>query len=43
MKVDLVLPDRTTVDYVGPSVEPRVQEALEKALQEEEDIELAPQ
>jgi hypothetical protein len=31
------MPDRTTFDYEGPSVEPRMQAALNAALAEEED------
>jgi hypothetical protein len=32
------MPERTTLDYEGPSVEPRVQAALSAALAEEEEI-----
>jgi len=36
--VDLDMPVRTTKDYMGPAVAPKVQAALEAALNEEEDI-----
>lgn len=36
--LDLEMPERTTLDYEGPSVEPRVQAALNAALAEEEEI-----
>ncbi|CAK8691357.1 unnamed protein product [Clavelina lepadiformis] len=38
--VDLDLPSRTTKDYIGPTVAPKVQAALEAALQDEDDIQL---
>jgi len=41
--LDLDLPERTTIDYEGPSVEPRVQAALEAALSEEQDMSFAAQ
>lgn len=34
------MPDRTTQEYMGPSVDPRVQQALDDALQDEDDITL---
>ena len=34
------MPNRTTRDYEGPSVAPRVQAALDAALQDEEDIDI---
>lgn len=36
--VELEMPDRTTKDYVGPMVDPRVQAALDDALRDEDDI-----
>ena len=39
MSLDLVLPKRTTVDYVGSSVPASVQAALDDALAEEEELE----
>jgi hypothetical protein len=33
---DLDLPERTTIDYEGPSVEPKIQAALDAALNEED-------
>jgi len=38
--VDLDMPVRTTKDYLGPAVAPKVQAALEAALQEEDDIDV---
>ncbi|XP_077978073.1 kinesin-II 95 kDa subunit-like [Glandiceps talaboti] len=38
--VELDMPNRTTRDYEGPTVAPRVQAALDAALQDEEDIDL---
>ncbi len=34
------MPNRTTRDYEGPTVAPRVQAALDAALQDEEDIDI---
>ena len=39
--VELDMPNRTTRDYEGPAVAPRVQAALDAALQDEEDIEVS--
>lgn len=36
--VDLDLPERTTQDYVGPAVDPRVKAALDDAVREEDDM-----
>lgn len=38
--VELDMPNRTTRDYDGPQVAPRIQAALDAALQDEADIEL---
>ena len=35
--LDLDLPSRTTMDYEGPSVEPRVQAAIASAMVEEQE------
>ncbi|CAB3989872.1 kinesin KIF3B [Paramuricea clavata] len=40
IQIELDLPNRTTKDYEGPAVAPRVQAALDAALQDEEDITL---
>ena len=40
LAVDLDMPNRTTRDYEGPSVAPRVQAALDAALQDEDDLDL---
>ena len=40
IQIELDLPNRTTKDYEGPEVAPRVQAALDAALQDEEDITL---
>ncbi|XP_033118562.1 kinesin-II 95 kDa subunit-like [Anneissia japonica] len=40
LKIDLDLPNRTTRDYEGPTVAPRVQAALDAALKDEEDIDI---
>lgn len=40
IQIELDLPNRTTRDYEGPAVAPRVQAALDAALQDEEDITL---
>lgn len=34
------MPNRTTRDYEGPTVAPRVQAALDAALQDEDDIDI---
>jgi len=34
------MPNRTTRDYEGPSVAPKVQAAIDAALQDEEDIDI---
>nr|CAB3259106.1 kinesin family member 3B [Phallusia mammillata] len=38
--LDLDMPTRTTSDYHGPAIAPRVQAALDAALQDEDDIQL---
>ncbi|XP_038053158.1 kinesin-II 95 kDa subunit-like [Patiria miniata] len=40
LQVELDMPNRTTRDYEGPSVAPRVQAALDAALQDEDDLDL---
>ncbi|CAH1786360.1 unnamed protein product [Owenia fusiformis] len=40
LQVELDMPNRTTRDYEGPAVAPRVQAALDTALMEEEDIDV---
>ncbi|XP_046857510.1 kinesin-II 95 kDa subunit-like [Xenia sp. Carnegie-2017] len=40
IQIELDMPNRTTKDYEGPAVAPRVQAALDAALQDEEDITL---
>ncbi|CAL1529612.1 unnamed protein product [Lymnaea stagnalis] len=40
IQIDLDMPSRTTRDYEGPTVAPRVQAALDAALQDEDDIEI---
>lgn len=40
LQVELDMPNRTTRDYEGPTVAPRVQAALDAALQDEEDLDL---
>ncbi|XP_072182221.1 kinesin-II 95 kDa subunit-like [Diadema setosum] len=40
LSVDLDMPNRTTRDYEGPTVAPRVQAALDAALQDEDDLDL---
>ncbi|XP_071954651.1 kinesin-II 95 kDa subunit-like [Antedon mediterranea] len=40
LKIDLDMPNRTTRDYEGPTVAPRVQAALDAALKDEEDIDI---
>ena len=38
--IELDMPNRTTRDYEGPAVAPKVQAALDAALQDEEDLTL---
>jgi len=38
--LELDMPSRTTRDYEGPAIAPKVQAALEAALQEEEEIQV---
>lgn len=38
--VELDMPNRTTRDYEGPAVAPKIQAALDAALMDEEDIDL---
>ena len=38
--IELDMPNRTTRDYEGPTVAPKVQAALDAALQDEEDLTL---
>merc|ERR1711916_67200 len=38
MTVELDMPERTTMDYSGPSVSARAQEALDAALRDEGDV-----
>ncbi|KAK7098411.1 kinesin-like protein KIF3B [Littorina saxatilis] len=40
LNVELDMPNRTTRDYEGPTVAPKVQAALDAALQDEEDIDI---
>ncbi|KAL3841790.1 hypothetical protein ACJMK2_019899 [Sinanodonta woodiana] len=40
LMVELDMPNRTTRDYDGPTVAPRIQAALDAALQDEEDIDI---
>ncbi|KAK6972865.1 Kinesin-like protein kif3b [Biomphalaria glabrata] len=40
INIELDMPNRTTRDYEGPTVAPRVQAALDAALQDEDDIEI---
>ncbi|ESO98169.1 hypothetical protein LOTGIDRAFT_226662 [Lottia gigantea] len=40
LQVELDMPNRTTRDYEGPTVAPRVQAALDAALQEEDNIDI---
>lgn len=40
MMVELDMPNRTTRDYDLPQVAPRIQAALDAALQDEEDIDI---
>jgi len=34
------MPNRTTRDYEGPSIAPRIQAVLDAAMEDEEDIEI---
>lgn len=38
--IELDMPNRTTRDYEGPAVAPKVQAALDAALQEEDELTL---
>ena len=39
LNLDLEMPNRTTIDYEGPTQEPQIQSAIESALQDDpEDI-----
>ncbi|XP_041365855.1 kinesin-like protein KIF3B [Gigantopelta aegis] len=40
LQVELDMPNRTTRDYEGPAIAPKVQAAIDTALQEEEDIDI---
>lgn len=40
MLIDLDMPNRTTRDYDGPQVAPKIQAALDAALMDEEDIDI---
>ncbi|KAK2157882.1 hypothetical protein LSH36_183g02022 [Paralvinella palmiformis] len=40
LQVELDMPNRTTRDYEGPTVAPKIQAALDAALQDEEDIDI---
>ena len=40
LQIELDMPIRTTRDYEGPTVAPRVQAALDAALQDEDDIDI---
>ena len=40
LMVELDMPNRTTRDYEGPAVAPRIQAALDAALQDEDDLTL---
>ena len=40
LNVELDMPNRTTRDYEGPTVAPKVQAALDAALQDEDDIDI---
>ncbi|KAL8614241.1 Kinesin-II 95 kDa subunit [Nucella lapillus] len=40
LHIELDMPNRTTQEYEGPAVAPKVQAALDNALQEEEDIDI---
>ena len=40
INIELDMPNRTTRDYEGPTVAPKVQAALDAALQDEDDIDI---
>ena len=40
IQIELDMPNRTTRDYEGPAVAPRIQAALDAALQDEDDLTL---
>ena len=40
LHLELDMPTRTTRDYEGPTVAPKVQAALDAALQDEDDIDI---
>lgn len=40
ISIELDMPTRTTRDYEGPAVAPRIQAALDAALQDEDDLTL---
>ena len=40
LQVELDMPNRTTRDYEGPTIAPKIQAALDAALQDEEDIDV---
>lgn len=40
VNIELDMPNRTTRDYEGPTVAPRVQAALDAALQDEDDLDI---
>lgn len=40
IQIELDMPNRTTRDYQGPAVAPRIQAALDAALQDEDDLTL---
>lgn len=40
IQIELDMPTRTTRDYEGPAVAPRIQAALDAALQDEDDLTL---
>lgn len=41
LQVELDMPNRTTRDYEGPAVAPKIQAALDAALQDEDDIDIS--
>ena len=40
IQIELDMPSRTTRDYEGPTIAPRIQAALDAALQDEDDLTL---
>ena len=40
LTIELDMPNRTTRDYTGPEVAPKIQAALDAALQDEDDIDI---